>query len=72
MKSKNCKCFACGEDLVVANVTVNKYSPVRLLNGRLLTTVRRNDDMKLEMMCPYCGTDYVISGYKKNLNKLVE
>ena len=43
------------------------------MNGEHITAgAYPNDEMEIRAKCMCCGTEYLISGYKNNLEKLVE
>lgn len=73
MKSKNCKCFGCGTELTLLDITQTSRIQGRTANGKLITNGSYPDHVvELRLRCKYCGTDYVISGYKHDLKNLLE
>ena len=71
--SKTAKCFSCGKDLIVTDVIINSHIKGRTLTGCLISGgAYPDDDMELRMRCVYCGTEYLINGYKHYLEKLME
>ena len=73
MKTKGLKCFSCGNYLALTNVNVTSRIQGRTYNGELITVgAYPDDEMELQARCMYCGSEYLIRGYKNNLEKLVE
>lgn len=73
MESKNCKCFACGKDLVITSISENSRIIGKTYDGNYVSIGANYDNtLELSMRCIYCCTEYKISGFQCNLNKIVE
>lgn len=73
MKSKNCKCLACGNDLTITDITETSRFLGQTYDGKLISSGSYPDnEVELSARCMCCGTEYIINGYKHNLEKLWE
>ena len=73
MKTRDCKCYSCGNYLGLIEVNVTLRIAGKTMNGEHITAgAYPNDEMEIRAKCMCCGTEYLMSGYKNNLEKLVE